>query len=436
MGKGLSWTIYIPYQTISRFFDVSDVLLDKLDIETVNKMKQRHVKSDKNISEFIKGIWREVISNIRIIRQTDSIKMVIADLDGTLWRGVLAEEGRIDVNYLTEGWPMGFVEALLTLKQRGILLAICSKNNEEIIRKRWKDLFYGRLDIEDFACVKINWNDKVNNILEILDATNLLASNVVFIDDNPRERAWVKMQFPEMRVLGGNYYDWKRILLYSAETQRSFISDESKHKTEMVKAQVRRVQDMAMISRDEFLAGLDLQIEIALLGRNAGAGKNTNREDGNPEAKRALELLNKTNQFNTTGKRWGESEFMNFLDTGRVFIFSAKDKYSNYGIIGVICELDSTIEQMVMSCRVFGLDVETAVTASIYESFYKPNPLGFRFKKTEKNMPAQNFLNKIRSRDFEVQKSSDATIFKIDHSPGFNGKINVLLKRADILPKS
>lgn len=428
------------------------MLLDKLDIETINKMKQRHVKSDKNISEFIKGIWREVISNIRIIRQTDSVKMVIVDLDGTLWRGVLAErgygccfplkpngtlwrgviaeEGRIDVNYLTEGWPMGFVEALMTLKQRGILLAICSKNNEEIIRKRWKDIFYGRLDIEDFACVKINWNDKANNILEILDATNLLPSNVVFIDDNPRERAWVKMQFPDMRVLGGNYYDWRRILLYSAETQRSFVSDESKRKTEMVKAQVRRVQDMAMISRDEFLAGLDLQIEISLLGSNAGAGKNANREDGNPEAKRALELLNKTNQFNTTGKRWDESEFMDFLYAGRVFIFSAKDKYSNYGIVGVICELNSKVEQMVMSCRVFGLDVETAVTASIYESFYAPNPLGFRFEKTEKNMPAQNFLNKIRSGGFDTNNNSDEIFFKINSPPEFNDKINVLVKKA------
>jgi len=419
------------------FFDLSDILLDKLDAETVNIMKQRHIKSNKFTDEFIKGIWKEVISSIRIINQTASVKIVIIDLDGTLWRGVLAEEGNIDIHYLTEGWPMGFAEAMLALKQRGILLAICSKNNEEIIRKRWKEIFHGRLNIEDFACVKINWNDKVNNVLEILDATNLLPSNAVFIDGNPRERAWIATQFPDMRVLGGNYYDWRRILLYSAETQRSFISDESKRKTEMVQAQVKRVQEMAIMSRDEFLAGLDLSVEISVKNHS----NHNNNNNNNLEIKRAFELLNKTNQFNTTGKRWTQTEFSNFLKQGRVFIFSAKDKYSNYGIVGVICELNSVIEQMVMSCRVFGLDVEMAAISCIYKNFYLPDSVRsvrFKFKKTEKNMPAQNFLNKICTGNFEVNEngndndsdsdSPEEMIFKMYSPPSYNDKINVVLK--------
>jgi FkbH-like protein len=200
----------------------------------------------------------------------------------------------------------------------------------------------------------------------------------------------------------------------------------------MVQAQVRRVQDMAMISRDEFIAGLDLCVEISLAGGNGGAGKNGNSDNGGADMKRAFELLNKTNQFNTTGKRWDEPEFRDFLGKGRIFIFSAKDKYSNYGIVGVICELNSVIEQMVMSCRVFGLDVEAAAVACIYEKFYLPNPVGFRFKKTEKNMPARNFLNKICSGGLEAfgaDDNPDEIILKINRPPEFNGKISVLLNK-------
>jgi len=125
---------------------------------------------------------------LRTLRQIDQVKLVIVDLDDTLWRGVIAEEG-IDRPMVTEGWPAGLVEALVTLKKRGVLLAIASKNDEDRIRSFWPHLYGGRLELADFASVKINWQSKAENIAQILKETNLLPRNVVFLDDNPVERA-------------------------------------------------------------------------------------------------------------------------------------------------------------------------------------------------------------------------------------------------------
>ena len=123
--------------------------------------------------------------------RVDQVKLVIVDLDDTLWRGIVAEEGDISDETI-EGWPMGVIEALQFLKKRGVLLGIISKNDESKIEALWDTIMRGRLGLDDFVVRRINWKSKADNLEQILDEVNLLSRNVVFVDDNPLERAGIK----------------------------------------------------------------------------------------------------------------------------------------------------------------------------------------------------------------------------------------------------
>ncbi len=125
---------------------------------------------------------------------------------------------------------MGFLESLLYLKKRGILLAIVSKNNEEFIVSNWNQIVQGQIALTDFAARKINFRSKAENLAEILQEMNLRPENAVMIDDNPVERAAIQAALPGVRVLGRHLYYLKRILLWSSETQRSVITRESAEK--------------------------------------------------------------------------------------------------------------------------------------------------------------------------------------------------------------
>jgi FkbH-like protein len=293
---------------------------------------------------------------VKIAEQRDPVKLIIVDLDDTLWRGVAAEGEGLDVDQRIEGWPVGLAEALLFFKKRGGLLAICSKNEEAPTVERFNAIWRGAITLDDFACVRINWQPKSQNILGILNEVNLLPANCVFIDDNDRELSEVKAAIPEIRCLGGNHYDWRRIILRSSETQVPFVSEESSRRTELVRAISQRqasANTAAGLSREEWLASLKLRQSFFLIQ--------------SPRSRyfdRAFELINKTNQFNTTGKRWEKPEFEAFLGQGGYCVVSSlRDKLIDNGIISVCLIKGGNIVQVVLSCRVFGLGAELVVGA-------------------------------------------------------------------------
>src|SRR5262249_15620249 len=149
---------------------------------------------------------------------------------------------------MAEGWPIGLAEALVYLKNRGVLLAIASKNEESRIRTIWPMIFGERLKLEDFAAIRINWRPKPENMAEILEGMNLLPRNAVFIDDNPAEREAMLRAFPGIRVLGRHPYYIRRTLLWAPETQVVTVTDESRRRTEMIQAQFTRETQRAAMS--------------------------------------------------------------------------------------------------------------------------------------------------------------------------------------------
>src|SRR5262249_43269016 len=162
----------------------------------------------------------------RTASQIDAVKLVVMDLDDTMWKGVSGEQ--VDVGpQMIEGWPMGVIEALQYLKRRGVLLGIISKNDEHRVRAVWDKILDQWLRLDDFVSVKINWQPKPENMLQVLRGVNLLPRNTLFIDDNPVERAAMKHAFPDIRVLGRFPFYLRRILLWAPEIQVPTITDES-----------------------------------------------------------------------------------------------------------------------------------------------------------------------------------------------------------------
>ncbi len=307
-----------------------------------------------DVERLFLSCWREFLAMYRTLRQIDTVKLVVTDLDDTLWRGVIAESDPDELP-TTEGWPKAYWETLAFLKRRGVLLAIISKNDEERVQQVWERILGHNLRLEDFAIRRINWRSKAENMAEILAHVNLLPESVVYIDDNPAERAGIKAAFPAIRVLGGTPLTWRRILLWSAEAQIGKITAESTLRTEMVRGQVAREEQRKVLSASDFLASL--QVRLALW-----------RVDDISNAKfgRVLELVNKTNQFNTTGRRWTEEQCQAAVKAGiEFYAFAVADAYTDYGLVGVFIIDGNAILQFVMSCRVMGLEVEAAAIAQI-----------------------------------------------------------------------
>ena len=371
--------------------DIRTLMGDRLayDGYQINYTHASYYASRARTHHLNQALLQRIENYWRIINQIDPIKLIITDLDNTLWQGVLAEQDSIESWRHTEGWPLGYAEALLQCKQRGILLAICSKNNEAQTLVNFRTVWRTRITPEDFCSIQINWDSKANNVAKILRETNILPQNILFIDDNPLEIAEVKQAFPSIRTLTVPQGAWRAVLLYSTETQMSnALTDESKQRTVLIQAKKSRDSDSLTMQRDEFLISLNLELSSKKI-------HNINHKS----FERAIELLNKTNQFNSTGKRWSIAEISQFLKAdGLIMTFSAKDRFAEHGIIAVILLKDCIIEQFVLSCRVFGLGIEQSIIYQLNTEQFHPNKLKIYWGETDKN---HSFLSFIKTLPIE-----------------------------------
>ena len=273
------------------------------------------------------------------------------------------------------------------MKRRGILLAIVSQNDEARVSEAWKSVIsYYQLGLDDFAAIRIDWRPKAVKMAEILEQVNLLPANVLFIDDNPIQRAEIAAAFPGIRVLGGNPFTWRHILLWAPETQVASITAESGTRTQMVRAQAVREASRQAQSREDFLGGLQVRMTWTEVNDVA-----------HPRFARVLELINKTNQFNTTGRRWTAATCAAaFADGTRIHAFELADKFTEYGLVGVLILNEVGIRQFVMSCRVMGLDAELAAVAhavAVLRGQGRKRVVA-RMVETDRNLPCRNLYER------------------------------------------
>jgi FkbH-like protein len=288
-------------------------------------------------------------------------KCVILDLDNTLWPGVLAETGapfawspEVSGPFSYIGLYFGLHEALKALKDRGVVLACVSKNDEATVREVWRyPDHYPRhrlLTPDDFVTWRVNWDDKASNIRSIADELGFALGAFLFIDDHPAERERVRQMLPEVEVWGEELFSLRRRLLNDPRLMTPRLTAESAARTETTKAQLGRQKQRAQVPDEAaFIASLQVQTRMARLA---------------PEdpMERVEELFARTTQFNTTGAKFSVSALQTLAATpgAGVFTLRVSDRFGDHGLTGAAVVKDGEILGLAISCRVLGLGVEHA----------------------------------------------------------------------------
>lgn len=320
-------------------------------------------------------------------------RCIVLDLDNTLWGGIIGEDG-FDGIKLGSGPPgnayVEFQKYLLGLHDRGILLAINSKNNPddalEVIEKH-PDMV---LQKKHFASMKINWNDKVSNIKEISKDLNFGLENFVFIDDDPIHREFMKSSLPQVLTvdLPKDPSKYVKVLEEMNEFNVLKITTEDKKRGLMYSQQKER-KDLEKSSSNlqDFLKNMDLKVTI--------------KKADNFTIPRISQLILKTNQFNLTTKRYQLEDIQKFSKDKNMFIGCAQveDKFGDNGITGAFIiqkngTKEWTLDTFLLSCRVMGREVEKSILGHILKTAKKHGveKIKANFIPTQKNKPIKNFL--------------------------------------------
>jgi FkbH-like protein len=333
-------------------------------------------------------------------------KCLAVDLDNTLWGGVVGEDGPAGIK-IGEGDPVGesflaFQRVLLDLKARGILLAICSKNNLEDAEEAFARN-HMPLALEDFAAARINWNNKPDNLREIAAELNIGTDSLVFVDDNPAECELVRRLVPEVCTiqLPSDPACYADLLLDTWEFDKLLVTPEDSRKTQQYRDNTARATAQASFQDlTEYLESLGTRVQVAA---------------ADPQVlPRLHQLFSKTNQFNLTTKRYTPAEVEAFATSPdwRLEYVRAQDNFGDLGIIGLyLLSLrnrgEPEIDSFILSCRAMGRGIETVMCNRLKQIAFQElgaASLQARFEPTRKNRPAESFYE---GQGFEVVYRDD-----------------------------
>lgn len=285
-------------------------------------------------------------------------RVVVLDLDNTLWGGVLGEDGMAGVS-IGGDYPgnafADFQAALLALTRRGIALAVASKNDEDLALKAFRDLPFMAIREKDLTTSRINWEPKWRNIQEIADELNLGLDSVLFVDDNPVEREQVRQNLPGVKIveLPADPTGYRRAIEDSPYLAAATVTDEDRQRVQSFGVRKRLVAAEKSASLDDFLMSLGMMLHFKPLSAL--------------NAQRAAQLCQKTNQFNSTTRRYDVRDLERLADEGAdVVVIGLEDKNSPFENIGLAIlrptdDGEGTIDLYLLSCRVLGRGIETAV---------------------------------------------------------------------------
>lgn len=348
-------------------------------------------------------IAKEIISILELIERTNK-KVLVVDLDNTLWGGILGEKG-IEGIVLSDD-RMGAIykavqQEILRMKQNGVMLAICSKNNESDVQKVWDNHPYMILKQEDFVSIKINWRDKTDNIRDMARELNLGLDAFVFIDDMPAERENITLRLPEVTVPGfpDNIEHYPEFIndIYNTYFKKMRSTDEDSVKTQQYLDNAKRKEAEKGLSYEEFLMSLNLNVRRVELNES--------------RIERVVQLIGKTNQFNLTAKRYSRQTIDRMLaDNYKIYAYNVCDKFGDYGLVAVaIVDINRQfLDSFLMSCRVMGKQVENYIINDIENDLLKQgiDVLYTEYIKTPKNKPVEKFFDGL---GYEITESDRET---------------------------
>jgi FkbH-like protein len=339
-------------------------------------------------------------------------KVLVVDLDNTMWGGVIGEDGLAGIQVGAE-YPgsayQALQRALLDLSRKGILLAVCSKNNFDDAMEALDKHPGMLLRAKHFAALRINWTDKQQNLREIAQELDVGIDALAFLDDNHFEREQVRAALPEVTVidLPKNPLDYASAVRNCAAFERLTLSSEDQQRTEMYAARKHRAgAEQNFQSKEDFFRFLEQEAELKPVSDLTLA--------------RIAQLTQKTNQFNLTTRRYSEAQIaeMSKKPDWHILSIRVRDRFGDHGLVGVTiahdvgeqCEIDTFL----LSCRVIGRTVETALLAHLAESAARRGRKRLEgwFLPTKKNAPARDFYEQ---HGFEWQVTNcDGSLWTLD----------------------
>jgi FkbH-like protein len=287
-------------------------------------------------------------------------KVIVCDLDNTLWGGVVGDDGPQDIK-LGAPDPLGecfgsFQKVLKGLAARGILLAICSKNDEKLALSVIEEHPAMVLRKSDFVSWRINWENKAENLVSMAEELNLGLDSFVFLDDSPQERDQVRQLLPQVFTpdLPQSPSEFAAFLSALNCFETSSLGKEDFERTQMYQAERGRNEARDVSGDvDSWLSSLQIEVKATHLRRE--------------NLPRAVQLLNKTNQFNLSLRRLDEKSFWDWAESpsNSIYTFNVSDRFGDLGLVGLaglsIQGGEAQITDFVMSCRVMGKKVEEAL---------------------------------------------------------------------------
>jgi FkbH-like protein len=357
---------------VSEIIGTDDFLLDVAAIaETVGLANWHdpvmHHMAKLPFAQKLVPFYAEQVCRIISAMSGKARRALILDLDNTLWGGVIGDDGLSGIelgqgNALGEAY-LAVQNTVLKLRQRGIVLAVCSKNNDTTARIPFREHPDMLLNESHIAVFRANWEDKVPNIQFIAETLNLGLESIVFFDDNPVERDRVRYELPEVAVpeLPEDPAYYPRTLLAAGYFEAVHFSDEDKSRVENYQANAKRVA-LRETSTDlnTYLKTLQMKATLQPFDENG--------------IKRIVQLISKTNQFNLTTYRHNESQTRDFMKNDQYLTLQVRlaDAFGDNGMVSVVICKKSTeewfIDTWLMSCRVVGRRLEEIVFYEIVKS--------------------------------------------------------------------
>jgi len=361
---------------------------------------------------FLPVIADEYMGYIKALKNL-SRKCIVLDLDNVLWGGIIGEDG-FDGIKLGKDSPgnayLDFQRLLLSYYNRGIILAINSRNNYEDAIKVIREHPYMVLREKHFAATRINWQDKVQNMIELAKEINIGLDSMAFVDDNPREREQIKQALPQVLVVDmpASPFLYRQALEDLNDFNVLALTEEDKMRGEMYYARrMRKHLEESMVSVEDFLRSLEMTVVI--------------KHADEFSLPRVTSLVNKTNQFNLTTRRYTDVEIRKMKenrDEFNIYSLQVIDKFGDEGIVGVAIVMKEPqtwiLDSFLMSCRVIGRKVETAFLAKIVEDARKSgiSTIVGEYIPTQKNAPVKDFYSNHGFEEF--QQKGDLSKWRLD----------------------
>ena len=317
-------------------------------------------------------------------------KVIVLDADGTLWKGVLGEDGANGVA-VTAPYK-ALQDFMLKQKDAGMLLCLCTKNNESDILSHFDSLPNMSLKLSDFVALQINWNRKSQNLKALANTLNLSLESFIFIDDNPAECMEVNLSTPEVLTftLPESSENIPTFLNHIWAFDHLTITTEDQKRNEFYKQDLARKQEAATASSmATFIENLGLELDIHPLLQE--------------DAQRSYELMLRVNQFNFTSKRLTKSEF-NLLQndpSSHIITLKASDRFGQYGLVGQMFyhtdDATLILDNMMLSCRALNKGIEYTMLKELGDIAVNAHlsDVKIHFIQGEKNLPAYQFITKI-----------------------------------------